>query len=207
MKPGTSIVYKNIFFYRFLMNIIYAGNYKKRFLKIIEVIERESPGSVLELCFGDTFIADYCRRKNILWQGIDINEDFAKRARKKGFDSICSDILLVESFMKNDLCIISGSLYHFNPDQRLKLFHKMLSSSRKVLISEPIINLSEQKGLIGFIARRSANAGKGHEHFRYNKQSLKTALDELSNYFNFTYKIVGFIKKDIIILLEKNGTY
>jgi hypothetical protein len=83
----------------------------------------------------------------------------------------------------------------------------MLSSSRKVLISEPIINLSEQKGLIGFIARRSANAGKGHEHFRYNKQSLKTALDELSNYFNFTYKIVGFIKKDIIILLEKNGTY
>ena len=206
MSSETSIIYKNIFFYRFLMNVIYVGNYKNRFLKITEVIEQEAPKSVLELCFGDTIIAEYCQRKNILWQGIDINENFVKGAQKKGFDSVCKDILLLDSFVKNDLCIISGSLYHFNPEQRLKLFQKMFSSSQKVLISEPISNLSDQKGLIGFIARRAANAGKGDEHFRYNEQSLKATLDELSKHFNFTYKIVGYIKKDMILLLEKNGT-
>ena len=187
------------------MSIIYVGNYKNRFLKIIQVIKEQTPKTVLELCFGDTFIADYCYKNSISWQGIDINGNFVKRARKKGFDSICSDILLVDSFIKNDMCIISGSLYHFNPEQRVNLFQKMFSSTNKILISEPINNLSENKGLVGYIAKRSANAGNGHTYFRYNKQSLKTVLDELSVYFSFTYKIIGFVKKDMIVLIEKNA--
>jgi hypothetical protein len=206
MKTKTSLVYKNIFFYRFLMNALYLGNYKNRFLKIIEVIEQESPNSIVELCFGDTFIAAYCHKKNIAWRGIDINAGFVERAQEKGYDAVCDDILLLDSFRKNELCIISGSLYHFNPSQRLTLFQKMFSSSKKILISEPIRNLSDQKGFIGSLARRSANAGKGHESFRYNEQSLKAVLNELSRVLNFTFNIVGFIEKDIIILLEKNGT-
>ena len=205
MKSGTSLIYKNIHFYRFLMNILYAGNYKKRFSKIIDVIEQEAPKSVLELCFGDTFIAAYCSKKNIVWTGIDINEHFVERATKKGFKAICSDILLPGSFGTNDLCLISGSLYHFNPSQRIDLFQKMLSASKKIIICEPIRNLSDQKGLIGFIARRSANAGKGNEHFRYNEQSLQAVLHELGKILGFTHKVVGVIKKDIIIVIEKNG--
>ena len=206
MKTGTSLVYKNIYVYRLLMNLLYLGSYRKRFLKIIEVIEQESPKSILELCFGDTYIAAYCGKKNIVWQGIDINKSFVKRAVMKGFESVCKDILEVGSFAKNDLCIIGGSLYHFNPDQRIDLFQKMFSSAEKIIISEPIRNLSDQKGLLGFIARRSANAGKGQEHFRYNEQSLRFVLDELGKSVGCSYKVVGFGQKDMIILLKRNGT-
>src|SRR5579872_6367027 len=199
MASGTSLVYKNIYFYRFLMNLIYAGNYKERFKKIIEVIDGIAPRSILELCFGDTFIAAYCKKKDISWQGIDINENFVKRAKRMGYSAICKDVLLADPFIKNDLCIISGSMYHFDPVQRIVLLKKILASSEKVIISEPIVNLASQKGIIGFIARRSANAGKGQESFRYNEKSLKSALDELGREFDFSYKIVGFIKKDIII--------
>lgn len=206
MSSDTSLVYKNIFVYRTLMNVIYGGKYKARFQKIIEVIERLKPKSVLELCFGDTIIADYCKNKNIVWEGYDINQNFVQRATHLGYNAKCQDILMPKSFEKNDLCIISGSLYHFKPDERLQLLKKILASSSRLLISEPVINLSDQKGLIGYVARRSANAGKGNENFRYNEQSLKAALDELGLTLNFRYTVVGFIKKDLLILVEKNET-
>jgi hypothetical protein len=205
MALETSLVYKNIYFYRFLMNLIYAGSYKKRFAKIIEVIDRIAPKSILELCFGDIVIADYCKKREIFWEGIDINENFVKYAKQKGYNVHCQDVSGTNSFVKTDLCLISGSLYHFNPQQRIILFSKILSSATKVLISEPVINLSERKGFIGFIARRSANAGKGRESFRFNELSLKSALDELGSQYHFNYKTVGFIKKDLIVLIEKNG--
>jgi len=204
MAQQVSLVYKNIFFYRCLMNLIYGGNYKQRFEKIIEIMERVNPKLVLELCFADTIIADYCKHKNITWEGYDLNENFVKRAMRLGYHAKCQDVLLATNFKKNDLCIISGSLYHFNADERLALVKKILASTSQLLISEPIINLSAQKGLMGYIARRSASIGKGNENFRYNEKSLKATLDELGQALNFKYTVVGFIKKDLLILIDKN---
>ena len=82
MTKKTSIVYSHIFIYRMLMNVIYTGSYKKRFDAIMKCIATYKPGTVLELCFGDTIIANYCKQKNINWFGIDINETFVNRATK-----------------------------------------------------------------------------------------------------------------------------
>ena len=204
MSEEVSIIYKNIFIYRSVMNLIYGGNYNKRFKKIIGLIDQEKVSSVTELCFGDTIIANYCKEKNILWNGIDINGIFVDRAKKQGYNAICNDIVKVAAFAKSDICIISGSLYHFNHDERLQLFKKMFSASDKVIISEPIKNLSDNKGIIGYIARRSANAGAGNEVFRFNQQSLIAMLEEYKNIFNFEYTISGFVKKDIIVFLKKH---
>jgi hypothetical protein len=187
------------------MNLIYGGNYYARFKKIIELIENEKPASILELCFGDTVIANYCKEKNIAWHGIDINNTFVEHAQTKGYKAIYGDILSSTSFIKSDICLISGSLYHFNDEQRIQLFKKIFEATDTFIISEPVNNLSSRKGLIGFIARRSANAGKGHEHFRFNEQTFIAMLEEYKKQISFQYTIAGYVKKDIIVVLKKNG--
>lgn len=206
MSDQTSIIYKNIFFYRALMNLIYTGSYRERFEKIIETIEKEKPKSVTELCFGDTVIAAWCRSKNISWHGVDINENFVARAIKNGFSAERKDIALIEHMPAGDLFIISGSLYHFNVVQRKNIFEKIFAVADRLIISEPVSNLSSKKGVIGFLARRSANAGKGEEQFRFNPETFIEMLDELKPVLNFTYTRLGYVKKDILVLLKKNGS-
>ena len=86
------------------------------------------------------------------------------------------------------------------------LIKKIISSTSQILISEPIINLSDSNGLLGYFSKRQANAGNGNEHFRYNKNTLLKKLNDLSAEFNLTYQVMGYIKKDMIVLIQRNGS-
>lgn len=197
--PKRSLIYKNAFFYRIIMNILYSGGYKERYRIIFRHIKNAE--SVLELCFGDILLAESCRNNNINWVGMDINEVFVNRAIKKGFNAILSDISEVEIFPKAELIVLAGSFYHFenNADDILK---KMLDTAEKIIISEPVHNISAKKGLLGYIARKSANTGKKQESFRYNERSFIDFLDKNKTKMGFTYKIIERFRKDIIIEIE-----
>jgi hypothetical protein len=190
-----------------MMNALYTFGYTERFKKVTQVLDKLHPGSVLDLCFGDTYIADHCKANNIRWTGIDLNEYFVQYAVSKGHHAIQQDLLSSQAFPKADVIVMVGSLYHFHSRVE-ELFGKMLEAgtSRKIILSEPIKNLSSQGGLIGAIAKRSADAGKGDEMFRYNEASLLSMLEEKSRKLNFSYRIIQHYKKDIIILIEKNGS-
>jgi hypothetical protein len=186
------------------MNLIYTGSYTKRFDQVIAKIKSLAPRSVTELCFGDTLIADFCRKEHIVWKGIDINDKFVSRARRKGYDSVWKDVSRLTSFEPCDLFVMSGSLYHFDAGQRERLFTNMLAVSDRILLSEPVLNLSSRPGIIGKLARSSANAGKGFENFRFSEQTFLEMLEDLGKKLNFSFLQLGFMKKDMIVLLEKN---
>ncbi len=65
---------------------------------------------------------------------------------------------------------------------------------------EPSKNLSSKKGLVGLISKKSANAGKRHEIFRFNESSFKNMIDRNAEKYNFSYSIIEQ-KKDIIITI------
>jgi len=187
-----SLVYKNICIYRLLMNVLYLGKYKRRFERINSIINKNTK-NVIEYCFGDIYIARFCKNRNIQWTGYDLNKNFVKYAKKHGYAAINEDITKFSNFPNCDTCIIIGSLYHFN-NECFDLLQKMIKSSKQIIISEPIKNLSSSKGIIGYIAKRSANVGKGQEVFRFNEKSLIELIHKL----NVKYKIIS-IDKDIII--------
>ncbi|MGQ0829903.1 MAG: hypothetical protein ACT4ON_16070 [Bacteroidota bacterium] len=187
------------------MNILYVLGYKQRFEKVIKIIEHYKPKSVLELCFGDVFIAEYCKVNGIEWTGIDLNKSFVDNAVRKGLNARSADLLNLSELPKAEVCVIMGSLYHFYTDVHM-LLSKMLEASDKIIISEPVKNLSDQKNLLGRIAKRSANAGKGDETFRYTEKTLQKLLEEESKKLNFSFKAIDSYKKDSIITIEKNGT-
>lgn len=192
-----SLIYRNIFIYRLLMNLIYFGKYKRRFERINKLIKTDTK-NVIELCFGDTYIAEFCKKMDIQWRGYDLNENFVTHAKKKGFNAFEKNIAIDDKFLKCDTYIIIGSLYQFK-DKGRDLIRKMIESSKQVIISEPVENLSATKGIIGYIAKKSTNAGNGHEEFRYDEQSFIAMMDTLK----VQYKIIS-IDKDILIEIQND---
>jgi len=202
---NQSFIYRNISIYRSIMNILYLGKYKERFRPIITEIDKLPPHSkILELCFGDVLIAEHCQRVGYHWKGIDINAHFVKHAKKAGHDASHEDLSMLEVIPKSDLCLMIGSLYHFYPNTE-SILTKMFNSSDVIILSEPVLNLSSSKGLIGYFARRSANAGKGNEEFRYKESSLMEELNAYCNKFDCKIASVQSLGKDLLIKLIKNG--
>lgn len=200
MSKSVSIVYKNIYVYRFIMNILYGMKYKKRFDNIISLIGTKDQ-NIIELCFGDIYIAQYAKENNKKWIGYDINQNFIDYANKRGYNAINKDIMSTDKLPLNDVCIMVGSLYHFIDNIEL-ILGKMLESSSKVIISEPIINLSNSK-YIGFFAKKSANAGNGEEDFRFTENSFLSILDKYKEILSFKYDVIKK-DRDILVILKCN---
>ncbi|MEO6719108.1 MAG: hypothetical protein ABIN67_02040 [Ferruginibacter sp.] len=199
---GRSLIYKNIFWYRLLMQIIYRGKYRNRFDLIIKHIPTDCK-SILELCFGDLLIAKYCEEKKIHWTGYDINNSFVENAVKRGYDAELKDVIEQQNYPEVDMIIMIGSLYHFYK-QLPDLFLKMTRSSNHIIISEPIKNFSSMSGPIGYLARKLANAGKGEESFRFNKDTLLTAINSI-DFIREGYKVnTVHQNRDLIIELWRN---
>ncbi len=197
---SNSIIYKNIHLYRLMMNTLYSLKYRKRFNDIVNEIS-ENDKKILELCFGDILIAEECRKRNIDWTGIDISKNFVNFAIKNGYHAMMDDVTKLERLPSSDICIMCGSLYHFH-DEIEKLLTKMLASAKRILISEPVINLSAKKGFIGKLSRILTNAGKGAENFRFDEHSIIVTLDSLKNKMKFEYRIISK-SRDIVIEIKK----
>ncbi|MBI5219670.1 MAG: class I SAM-dependent methyltransferase [Bacteroidia bacterium] len=191
-----SIIYRNIHVYRMAMNLLYAFGYRQRFRDVMALISGRDK-KILELCFGDIYIAEECKTKNIEWTGMDINERFVGYASGKGYNAICADLLKTDEFPTSDACIMMGSFYHFYPEVETMLV-KMLRSAPKIIISEPVRNLSSAKGFIGMVSRKLSNAGKGPESFRFDEKSIVDTFNELCYKYKFTYKVISK-KRDILI--------
>jgi hypothetical protein len=181
------------------MSLLYKGNYYRRYKVISKYI---SGKSVTELCFGDIILAEYCKKNQISWKGIDIHANFVENALKKGFQAEKLNIIDLIEFPKADTCIIAGSLYHFKDDLP-DIFRKMLLCAPTIIISEPVINLSERKGIIGKLAKASATINGNEQHFRFNLQTLTETLNTLSKKLEFSYRIAEQLNKDLIIVITK----
>jgi len=195
VRSRRSPIYSHIWYYRAVMNLLYMGTYRQRFLDIIGLMGRDV-GSVCDLCFGDTVIAEWCHSQGIRWTGIDINPGFCRRARRLGFEVIEGDVLAVE-LREADVFVMAGSLYHFH--SRLSaLFDAIFRHTRRFILSEPIRNVSCRGGVLGWGARRAANAGSGQAAFRYSQRTLLEALEEQRRLKAFTLRVVS-VDRDMVV--------
>lgn len=200
---SESLVYRHIWIYRFIMNILYLGKYRQRFDSVMDYIKDQPPNTkILELCFGDTYIAQYCKNAGYQWQGIDLNPRFIENAQKCGYNASLGDLAAMKTLPPANICVMIGSLYHFHPETCL-ILQKMIDVSKTIIISEPVSNLSSKKGIIGYLARRSANAGKGNEVFRYNESSLMSIIGECGSILGYQVVSTKYCGKDLILKLSK----
>ena len=182
------------------MNFLYLGRYRQRFQDIIAVM---APGDrrIIELCFGDIYIAEYCKKSLRQWTGYDINDVFVDYALKCGHHAVHADILSLKKLPRADVLIFAGSLYHFNENLH-HIWQLMTSCATKIILSEPIKNITSAKNFIGKIGARASAVRNGAEAFRFERDSLIQMLDCFQETYNFTYEIVSE-KKDILIVINE----
>jgi hypothetical protein len=182
------------------MNFLYLGRYQQRFKDIINELGPED-NHIVELCFGDIHIAAYCKESARHWVGYDINDVFVNYALKHGHNAVSADILSLGSLPRADVLIFAGSLYHFNENMH-KIWQLMTSCASKIILSEPIKNITSIKNIVGKIGARASTVRNGAEAFRFDRASLIEMLDHFQEPFNFTYEIVSE-KKDILIKINE----
>jgi hypothetical protein len=200
VKNNTSLIYRNIWIYRLVMNLLYLGRYRRRFKDITNLLEQKD-NNIVELCFGDIIVAEYCKESARHWVGYDINDVFVNYALKHGHNAVSTDILSLESLPDADVLIFAGSLYHFNENMH-KIWQLMTSCASKIILSEPVKNITSIKNFVGKIGARASTVRNGAEAFRFDRRSLIEMLDRIKETYNFTYEIVSE-KKDILIIINE----
>ena len=200
MKKTVSWIYKRIWIYRLIMSFLYLGRYRQRFQDIINVMAPEDR-QIIELCFGDIYIAEFCKKSLRRWTGYDINDVFVNYALERGHNAVSADILSLKKLPQADVLIFAGSLYHFNENLH-HIWQLMTSCATKIILSEPIKNITSIKNFIGKIGARASAVRNGAEAFRFERDSLIEMLDYFQETYNFTYEIVSE-KKDILIIINE----
>ena len=146
---GPSPIYSNPTLYHYFMRLLYRKNFNARYQVIAEEIPERI--SVVDVCAGDAYLySNFLIKKSIRYTALDNSPHFLSWAQKKGIDYYKVNVLCDE-IPKGDIVVMMASLYQFIPKEK-ELLQKLISSARqKVIISEPISNLSSSP--IGIIAR------------------------------------------------------
>jgi hypothetical protein len=64
-------------------------------------------------------------------------------------------------------------------------------------------SVSNNKGIIGKLAKASANVNGKTQAFRYTEKTLLETIEELSKKLIFKYTVEQQFKKDLIIVIKK----
>jgi Methyltransferase domain len=198
---APSLIYSHIQLYRSAMNLLYLGGYRRRFRDVIDLFG-EGVGTVCDLCFGDTVIADWCSAHGVRWTGVDLNPYFCARARKRGHQVIEGDLLSVP-LPPADVFVMAGSLYHFH-DRIPALFDAVWEQTDRWILSEPVRNLSSGGGVVSRWAKRSANPGDRDATFRYTERTLLDALREQQPRHELACRVVS-VDRDMLVVMERAG--
>ena len=179
--------------YRLLQRILYGKYYRRHY----EALRREIGDlSLLELCCGDCQIIDYL--KGNVYQGLDINPRFVNHARRRGLNVSLQDIM-VSDIPEAECILIHNSLYQFYP-HHIKLIRKALQSTqKKLIISEPVINLASSKNrIISFIAKRVTKVGENSSVKRFNREEMEEIFKQ------FHAEKIEFLGRNLMGVILKN---
>lgn len=180
----TSLIYKYPSLYTWFIKFLYRRHYASRYRAISDEIEDNT--SVIEICCGDCALYVQALKNRVSYTGIDINPYFINRAAHLSINVRLLDVFK-DTLPDADYVVMQGSLYQFIPHHK-KIVENLLNSCRhKVIISEPIRNISNSTNrIISFIARYSVNPGTGDKVHRFTETSYR-------EFFNKYFK--GFIEK------------
>jgi SAM-dependent methyltransferase len=182
------------------MRALYGRHYFAR----MAAVANQVPGgaSVLELCCGPgTLYLRHLRGRAGSYVGLDVNARFVAGLRRRGVDARVRDLAFDrEPLPRADVAIIQASLYHFLPAAN-RLVERMLeAASDRVIVSEPVRNLSSSGlPLIGSLGRRAADPGVGGHEQRFTEASLDELMGRYRERVLLAFLIPGGREKVFVL--------
>jgi SAM-dependent methyltransferase len=199
----TGLVYRSALGYELVMRALYGRHYADR---LRAVAENVPPGaSVLELCPGPgALYARHLRRRTGAYTAIDVNERFVARLRALGAHAVVGDLSQNPELPEADVVIMQASLYHFLPDAGAIVDRMVAAARRRVIVAEPIRNLSTSAiPLVGALSRRSTDAGAGGHEQRFDEDSLDDLMARYADVTIAAFPIHGGREKVFVLDRER----
>jgi SAM-dependent methyltransferase len=196
---SESFIYRSAAFYELVMLVLYGRHYASRYHALSGLIP---PGAgVLDLCCGPAILYDrYLRDRDVAYTGVDINERFITRLRRRGGRGIVQDIRKAEPLPGADYVVMQASLYHFLPDPAPIVDRMIEAASKKVIIAEPIRNLTtSSSGLLSLLSSLSTNPGTGSQSLRFNGESLDEFFAGYRSRVEQSFLIAGAREKVFVL--------
>ncbi len=162
-------LYWNPFFYRAILKAIRSKDPNAMY----RTVAQEIGGlSTLDLCCGYGELRRWTANGDYI--GIDKNPAFLRHLRKKCIAAIEGDLSDVV-WPPAECLVIVDSLYHFLPDIDSVMSKIMAYPFRKLIVSEPIENLSHSSWtwLSRFAVWATRVDGQRHPH-RFDEQTLRS---------------------------------
>ena len=147
MNSNVSLLYKSHTIYSVLIKILYGKYFLNRYRDLRSYIPIGD--TVLDVCSGDCNLYHFAIKGRNQYTGVDIN--ISKLKKNKNVNQKQLDIIN-DPIPKADIIILQGSLYQFLPNQKLVIDKLLFNAKKKVIISEPIINIANSENI--FIAFR-----------------------------------------------------
>jgi SAM-dependent methyltransferase len=182
------------------MRVLYGRHYAARMAAVAAQVP--SGSSVLELCCGPGTLYDrHLRAHAGSYVGVDVNDGFVDRLRRRGVDARKLDLASgSEPLPSADVAIIQASLYHFLPDAHQIVDRMIDAASDRVIVSEPIRNLaSSGLPVIGRLGRQATDPGVGGNAQRFTEGSLDALMGRYEQRVLAAFPIPGGREKLFVL--------
>tara|TARA_B100000519_G_scaffold124391_1_gene107469 strand:- start:697 stop:1320 length:624 start_codon:yes stop_codon:yes gene_type:complete len=199
MNSNVSLIYKSHTIYTILIKILYGKYFLSRYRDLRSYIP---PGdTVLDVCSGDCNLYHLAVKGRNQYTGVDLN--ISRLKKNKNIYQKQLDII-EDSLPEADIIILQGSLYQFHPNQKMIIDKLLSNAKKKVIISEPIINIANsENSFIAYIAKYAVNPGTGHKTKRFTRQSLDHFFQTYYNkIIESRFLIAG--GRDLVYILNKD---
>ena len=200
MNSNVSLIYKSHTIYSVLIKILYGKYFFNRYRDLRSYIPIGN--TVLDVCSGDCNLYHFAIKGRNQYTGVDLN--ISRLKKNKNVNQKQLDIIK-DSLPKADIIILQGSLYQFQPNQKLIIDKLLFKAKKKVIISEPIINIANsENSFIAFIAKYTVNPGTTPRTKRFTKQSLNHFFQlNYNNIIESRLLIAG--GRDLVYILNKKN--
>ena len=157
-------IYRHPLIYTAIMRMLHRSAFDARY----RLVAAEVPegASVTEACCGD---CELYRRslqgKVSRYTGLEFSPAFVRAAQGHGIDCRETDLRTAE-IPEADVVIMQAALYQFHPDAAGMIRRLLQAAGRRVIIAEPVKNLSESgSGLLRAISRKLTATDGSHHRF------------------------------------------
>lgn len=181
MSQQASFIYSNQKIYQLVMRLLYGRNFRARY----EALAAEVPpgAQVVDLCAGDAYLyRHYLRKKGVTYSGLELSPQFVAAGKAQGV-AMQEFNVWKDKIPAAEIVIMQASLYQFLPNAESVLQKMLAAARRKVIIAEPIRNLSEEDSWLGKLSRALTKPRPQDEAYsgqRFNETSLRKLFNSFA---------------------------
>jgi SAM-dependent methyltransferase len=172
VSNSQSVFYAHPRLYGMMMRVLYGRHFGARYAAIADLIPAAC--SVVDLCAGDCFLySRYLAAKQVNYLGLDISDEMVAFARSRGIPARRFDVR-TDRVPTADVIVMQASLYQFLPDAASVLRKLFAAAADRVILAEPVRNLSSSSNaVVAALGRRLTRpSGGGYTAERFDSSSF-----------------------------------